>query len=128
MAGQPRYLLMKLMPSPSLVLRDLDRKNHNIWFTNIGIFCFTAWGRFCSIVFENLVPFRFRITFVATQQTTAEEPRSSARFDTICHSIKQRGVAGKIEASDWRRRLWSFRWGDLVKMSEQIYYYLMKII
>ena len=78
---------------------------------------------------QALVPFRIRILFVATQQTTAaEEPRRSARIDTVCHSNKKRGAAGKIEASFCRRGLWSFMWGGLVQAIEQIYYYLMKLI
>ena len=51
-----------------------------------------------------LVPLGHRVPFVDTQQTTAEEPGHSARFDTVCHSNKKTGVAGEIEASEWRRR------------------------
>jgi len=46
-----------------------------------------------------MVPLGIHIPFVATQQTTAEEPEYSARFDTVGHSNKKTGVTGKIEAS-----------------------------
>ena len=51
-----------------------------------------------------MVPLRHPVPFVATGQKTAEEPDRSARFDTVSHSKQKTGVAGKLEASDWRRR------------------------
>ena len=47
---------------------------------------------------EALVPLRHRVQFVASRQTTAEEPGRSARFHTVCHSNKKRAAASKIEA------------------------------
>ena len=47
---------------------------------------------------EALVPLRHRVPFVASRQTTAEEPGRSARFHTVCHSNKKRAAASKIEA------------------------------
>ena len=53
---------------------------------------------------EPLVPLRHSVPFVAAWQTAAEEPGRSARFDTVSHSKQKTGVAGKLEACDWRRR------------------------
>jgi hypothetical protein len=53
--------------------------------------------------FKTLVPLGYYIPFVATRQTTTEGPGYSARFDTVCHSNKETGVAGTIEASDRTR-------------------------
>ena len=53
---------------------------------------------------EPLVPIGHPVPFVAARQTAAEEPGRSARFDTVSHSKQKTGVAGKLEASDWRRR------------------------
>jgi len=53
---------------------------------------------------EALVPPGHGVPFVATRQTTAEEPGRSAPFHTVCHSNEKTTVAGKNEASDWRRR------------------------
>jgi len=52
-----------------------------------------------------VVPLGNRVPSVNTRQTTAEGPGSSVGFDTVCHSNKKIGVAGKIEASEWIRRL-----------------------
>jgi hypothetical protein len=54
--------------------------------------------------FKALVPIGYNIPFVATRQTTTEGPEYSARFDTVCHSNKETGVAGRIEAYHWRRK------------------------
>ena len=77
---------------------------------------------------EALVPFGYHVPFVATRQTTAEEPGYSARFHTVRHSNKKRGAAGTFWASDWTRRSWWFRWGVLVQASEQIYHFDMMIM
>jgi len=59
---------------------------------------------FLQKVFCTIVPLRNIIQFVATRQTTAEDPGPFARLDTVSHSSKKTGVAGKIEASNWTRR------------------------
>jgi hypothetical protein len=74
------------MTSPTLVPLDLACKVMIYDLRTQEFSVFQHGGDFFQKVCEALVPFRILIPFVATQQTTAEEPRRSARFDTVSHS------------------------------------------
>ena len=54
---------------------------------------------------DALVPLGHCVPFVASRQTTTEEPGCSARFVTVCHSNEKTGNVGEIGASEWRRSL-----------------------